>query len=155
MTDTTPDASEPVTTETAVPTAPTETDDSLDLDDLAWQRGADDAINIAVHLGGAFACRNFALGGGQGTAELIAIGCCIFSVVFSSFFSNVTRPAAQACAFVVHAMCILATLYLFAPQALFEGLGAFAGIVPGWMAALFGSAIGSLAATGIGDVTGD
>lgn len=120
-----------------------------------WQRGADDAINLSVHLGGAFACRSFALTGDSLIADWIALGCCLFAVVFASFFSNVSRSGPQWLAFVVHAGCILLSLFLFAPQAMLDGLGAYAGIVPTWMAALFGSAMGSLAATGIGDATGD
>ena len=120
-----------------------------------WMRGADDAIVIAIHLGGAFTCRNYAMSGQPGTAEIIAIALCVFAIVFSSFFSNVSRFPAQIIAFIVHVLCILGTLALFAPQTIFEGLGAFAGLIPSWMAALFGSAMGSLAATGIGDVTGD
>lgn len=120
-----------------------------------WQRGADDAINLAVHLGGAFACRNFAMTGDHQISEYIAIGCCVFAVVFSSFFSNVSRTGAQWLAFVIHAGCILLSLFLFAPHAMIDGLGAYGGFVPSWMAALFGSAMGSLAATGIGDASGD
>lgn len=125
------------------------------VDEGGWMRGADDAIVIAIHLGGAFTCRNYALSGQAGTAEIIAVALCLFAIVFSSFFSNVSRLPAQITAFVVHVFCILGTLLLFAPQTIFEGLGAFAGLIPSWMAALFGSAMGSLAATGIGDVSGD
>lgn len=120
-----------------------------------WQRGADDAINIALHLGGAFACRNFALTGDAALADYIAIGCGLFAVVFSSFFSNVTRGGAQVLAFVVHGAFIFLALYLLAPHSILAGADPAMSLIPSWAAALFGSAMGVLAANGIGDVTND